>query len=455
MTTTLEGSRILIADDEATIREVLEEILESEGATVESVGSGVEARAKILADEPDVAIFDIRMPAPDGLDLLRELRGRGLDLPILIITAQDSSSVAIDAMQRGAYDYVSKPFDIDEVLIVVQRAVEHRKLTRRVHELEQVARPNARDLIIGRSMAMQQVYKLIGRVAASDATVLITGESGTGKELVAQVIHRSSERREGPFIAVNCAALPETLLESELFGHEKGAFTGAMTQRKGRFEQATKGTLFLDEIGEMSPSTQKKLLRVLQERTFERVGGNIPVKADVRMITATNRDLLQDSKTGSFREDLYYRLNVINIHMPPLRDRMDDIPPLVDHFLYKHRRSGQAAPRIAESAFELLHSYGWPGNVRQLENTIERAIVLAQGQLIGPEHIQLDEATPIQDQELHAALLQLIQRGDGLEAILAQLRQRAITAAIENQRGDRPAAARLLQIPEDELESPG
>jgi DNA-binding NtrC family response regulator len=334
---------------------------------------------------------------------------------------------------------------------VVRRAIEHRRLTRRVYQLERATQSDPRDLMIGRSQVMQQVYKLIGRVAASTATVLITGESGTGKELVAQVIHRSSERRDGPFVAVNCAALPETLLESELFGHEKGAFTGAVAQRKGRFELAAKGTIFLDEIGETSLTTQKKLLRVLQERCFERVGGNLPVKVDVRFIAATNRDLLHEASLGHFREDLYYRLNVINIHMPPLRERRDDIVLLVDHFLSKHRRPGSTPMRIAETAIQLLQSYDWPGNVRQLENTIERAIVLAQGQLIGPEHIQIGETTA-QDQALHEALTRLVHRGEGLHTIMSDLRQRLIAIALESRRGDRGAAARLLKIPESEVE---
>jgi DNA-binding NtrC family response regulator len=448
---TLTGSHILVADDEPSIREVLRDILEGEGAQVTLVGSGSAARNAIEAEEPDLAIFDVRMPAPDGLELLREVRSKGLGLPILIITAQDSSTIAIDAMQRGAYDYLSKPFDIDEVLIVVRRAIEHRRLTRRVYQLERATQSDPRDLMIGRSQVMQQVYKLIGRVAASTATVLITGESGTGKELVAQVIHRSSERRDGPFVAVNCAALPETLLESELFGHEKGAFTGAVAQRKGRFELAAKGTIFLDEIGETSLTTQKKLLRVLQERCFERVGGNLPVKVDVRFIAATNRDLLHEASLGHFREDLYYRLNVINIHMPPLRERRDDIVLLVDHFLSKHRRPGSTPMRIAETAIQLLQSYDWPGNVRQLENTIERAIVLAQGQLIGPEHIQIGETTA-QDQALHEALTRLVHRGEGLHTIMSDLRQRLIAIALESRRGDRGAAARLLKIPESEVE---
>lgn len=451
MAVELEGTHILVADDEESIRELFRDILEPEGATVQLVGSGTEALKAIDAGEPDLAIFDVRMPAPDGLALLQQLRSKSVDIPVLIVTAQDSSTATIEAMQRGAYDYIAKPFDPDEVLHVVQRAVEHRRLTRRVHALEQQVTRDPRDIMIGRSAPMQQVYKMIGRVASSDATVLITGESGTGKELVAHVLHRTSLRREGPFIAVNCAALPETLLESELFGHEKGAFTGAMAQRKGRFEQANKGTIFLDEVGEMSASTQKKLLRVLQERTFERVGGNVAVKVDVRVIAATNRDLLHEVTTGSFRDDLYYRLNVINIHMPPLRERKDDIPLLVEHFLQKYRVRAGEQPRITEEAMQKLIDYDWPGNVRQLENSIERAAVLAQGKLVSSEYLQLDDSGSTQDQMLTSALGRLLGNGDSLNDMLREVRGRLIELALERNSGDRAAAARMLNVDEKEL----
>jgi two-component system response regulator AtoC len=444
----LKGSSILIADDDEPIRDLLRDILEPEGANIRLVGSGKEALAAIDAEEPDVAICDVRMPPPDGLAVLQELRSKNIDTPVLIVTAQPSSTKTIEAMQLGAYDYIGKPFDPDEILHTVQRALEHRRLTRLVADLQKKDKSaeDARDILIGKSQPMQQVYKLIGRVAGSDATVLITGESGTGKELVAAVLHRSSNRRDGPFVAVNCAALPETLLESELFGHEKGAFTGAMAQRKGRFEQAGKGTIFLDEIGEISPTTQKKLLRVLQERTFERVGGNAPIKADVRIITATNRDLLEESRSGTFREDLYYRLNVVNIHMPPMRDRKDDIPLLVDHFLHKHRFSGDKPSRIAESAMNQLMEHDWPGNVRQLENTIERAVVLAQGGLIGPEHLLLSDNVSAREQILDGALARLIGGTEGLPTILASLRRRLIALALERTHNDHAAAARMLGV---------
>lgn len=452
MSQSLEGSTILVADDEPAIRELLRDLFEPEGATVVLAGSGTEVLKIIGGEEPDLAILDVRMPAPDGLDVLKQLRTQGSELPIVIITAQDSSTVTIEAMQRGAYDYIAKPFQIDEVLLVVQRAVEHRRLTRRVMALEEQITRDPRDLMIGRSAAMQQVYKMIGRVAGSDATVLVTGESGTGKELVAQVLHRTSSRRDGPFVAVNCAALPETLLESELFGHEKGAFTGALAQRKGRFEQAHKGTLFLDEVGELSPATQKKLLRVLQERTFERVGGNTTVKVDVRVIAATNRDLLHETTTGVFRDDLYYRLNVINIHMPPLRDRKDDITLLVNHFLNRRRGRSAEPARVTESAMQQLLEYDWPGNVRQLENTIERAIVMAQGGLISNEHLLMaDTAPPNPDAVATSMVERLLDHGGSLDSILSDVRKRLVSVALERNQGDRAAAARLLGVDEAAL----
>jgi len=445
----LQGCSIVIADDDEPIRDWLRDVLELEGASIRLAASGKEALASIEADEPDVVICDVRMPLLDGMAVLQQLRAKGVDMPVLMITAQPSSTKTIEAMQLGAYDYISKPFDADEILHTVQRALAHRRLTRLVADLQskdQDKDKDARDILIGSSAAMQQVYKLVGRVASSDATVLITGESGTGKELVAQVLHRSSNRRDGPFVAVNCAALPETLLESELFGHEKGAFTGAVVQRKGRFEQAAKGTIFLDEIGEISQATQKKMLRVLQERTFERVGGNAPIKADVRIIAATNRDLLEEARNGSFREDLYYRLNVVNVHMPPLRDRTDDITPLVDHFLQKHRFSGDKPSRIAESAMQQLMEHEWPGNVRQLENTVERAVVLAQGGMIGPEHLLLSDNMSAREQILDSALSRLIGGTEGMPTILAHLRRRLIALALERARGDHAAAARMLGV---------
>jgi DNA-binding NtrC family response regulator len=339
------------------------------------------------------------------------------------------------------------------VLLIVGRALEYRCLTRRVRTLEQqVGRRDPRDTIIGQSAPMHEIYKLIGRVADSHATVLITGESGTGKELVARTLVSNSPRQDKPFITVNCAALPETLLESELFGHEKGAFTGAMAQRKGRFEQADKGTIFLDEIGEMSPATQKKLLRVLQERTFQRVGGNSTMKVDVRVLAATNCDLARAVAAGKFREDLYYRLNVINLHLPALRERRDDISLLVEHFLTRYRRPERSAPvRITEDALQQLMAYEWPGNVRQLENTIERAVVLSQGGLITADDLLLPNNEHEQLPLLHTAMKDLLQQGYTLSDMLDVARREAIQAALQLHEGDRAAAARMLGLEEQQL----
>jgi DNA-binding NtrC family response regulator len=450
----LEKSKILVADDEPFICELFRDLLEPAGAEVFIAHSGSEALNIVEKEELDLVILDVRMPSPDGLEVLKRMRDQGIEIPVLIVTALESSTVTIEAMQLGAYDYIAKPFEPDNVMLVIERALDYHHLTSRVRMLEQhIGEKDPRDTLIGHSQAMQQVYKLIGRVASSNATVLITGESGTGKEVVARAIHRSSARHDKPFIVVNCAALPETLLESELFGHEKGAFTGAMSQRKGRFEKASKGVIFLDEIGEMSPSTQKKILRVLQERTFERVGGNVTVNTDVRILAATNRDLKRDVEEGNFREDLYYRLNVINIDLPPLRERKEDIPLLVQHFLSrKSHHQHESPPRMSERAMEHLLDYDWPGNVRQLENVIERAVVLSQGRVIGTEHLQVPEGDEHDhDDILTSALTHMLRRGRSMDSILGQIRIRLIALALQQQNGDRLAAAHMLGIPEDEL----
>lgn len=450
----LEGSTILVADDEPYICELFRDLLEPGGAQVYSAHTGTDALDIIENNQLDLVILDVRMPDPDGLVVLERINARGLDIPVIILTALDSSTITIEAMQRGAYDYVAKPFDPDDMLRLIERAVDYRRLARRVQVLEQQSSTiDPRDILIGRSAAMQEVYKLIGRVASSDATLLITGESGTGKEVVARVIHRSSPRSNKPFVAVNCAALPETLLESELFGHEKGAFTGAMAQRKGRFEKAAKGTILLDEVGEMSAALQKKLLRVLQEHTFERVGGNTTLQAECRVIAATNRDLEQDVAAGTFREDLFYRLNVITIGLPPLRERKDDIPLLVQHVLSKKRNAEDSPPRISEETMDLLMEYDWPGNVRQLENVIERAVVLSQSRVIGPDHLCLPEEgfSDTEEDMLTLALSRMLQRGKSLHAITGEVRVRLITLALQEQQGDRAAAAHMLGISDDEL----
>jgi two-component system, NtrC family, response regulator AtoC len=384
--------RVCIVDDDRAIRESLQDIL-AEEHEVDVAATAAEALRKLKGEQFDLIMLDLRLPDRDGLEVLQELFGMGIDTPVIVITAHGTSNTAIQAMQSGAFDYLIKPLDLDEVRITVERLFAHRQLASQVQELQEALDSrNVHERVVGQSSPMQEVFKTIGRVANSDSTVLITGETGTGKELIADTIQANSRRRRGPFIKVNCAALPETLLESELFGHEKGAFTGAIDRRKGHFEMADKGTIFLDEIGEMSLNTQKKLLRILQQGEFQRVGGNATITVDVRVIAATNKDLEQEVAAGNFREDLFYRLNVIVINSPPLRERMDDLPILVAHFLEKYRYNNNRVPsKISEEALQALMKYDFPGNVRELENIIERAVVLSQGRMIGPEHLILNE----------------------------------------------------------------
>ena len=446
--------RLLIADDDAGIRSVLRQSLEDEGYDVDETGNAAGVIAALRAGDgrPDLILMDVRMPDRSGLDVLREAAGKGPNLgqPVVVMTAYSASNIAIEATQLGAYDYITKPFNLDDVVATVQRFFERRSLDEQVPELStRLGQRDPNEIIIGNSPAMQEVYKTIGRVARSDATVLISGETGTGKELVATVLHRSSSYRGGPLVKVNCAALPETLLESELFGHEKGAFTGAVNLRKGRFEMANKGTIFLDEVGEMTLATQKKLLRVLQEREFERVGGSIPIKVDVRVISATNKVLPQEIEAGRFREDLYYRLNVIDLHLPALRERRDDIPLLVEHFLDIHRYTSTASPaRINQVAMAMLMDADWPGNVRQLENVIERAVVLSQGGVITEENIDFSD---LESRRL-IDVAQRVRSGTSLAELLEDVERRALTEALDQADGDRTAAAALLRIPVAELQ---
>ena len=448
--------RILVADDDPAIRGVLREFLEDEGFAVTEAGDGHEVLTALAASgeiRPDLVVMDVRMPDKSGLDVLREVpgghAGRG-HLPVVIMTAYGGSNVAIEAMQLGAYDYITKPFDLDDVLMTVQRFFERQALSDQVLALSsRLGEPDANEIMIGNSPAMQEVYKTVGRVARSDATVLVTGETGTGKELVASVLHRSSSYARGPLVKVNCAALPETLLESELFGHEKGSFTGALAQRKGRFEMANKGTIFLDEVGEMTLATQKKLLRVLQEREFERVGGSIPVKIDTRVISATNKVLAHEIEETRFREDLFYRLNVISIYLPPLRDRTGDIPLLVEHFLHKHRYAPDSQPaRLSQRAMERLVDYSWPGNVRQLENTIERATVLSQGGVITEDHIDLAGVESRRFVDVGG----LLRKGMTLADLLVDVERQALAEALNQSAGDRSAAATMLGLKPPDLE---
>ncbi|HLC40173.1 MAG TPA: sigma-54 dependent transcriptional regulator [Methylomirabilota bacterium] len=386
--------RLLIADDEESLRWVLERGFRQAGYVVTTAKDGDEALSQAEAEPFDLIFLDIRMPGTDGLTLLKRLRERRPDATVVIMTAHGTMETAIQAMQAGAYDYVTKPFDLDDVLLLVERALTARRLSQEVAQLktglQEIWEFGA---LVGRHPKMQEVYKTIGRIAGSDVTVLITGESGTGKELVARAIHHHSLRVGRPFVGVSCAAIPTTLLESELFGHERGAFTDARERKIGKFELAHGGTIFLDELGDMGLDLQAKLLRALQERSFERVGGNDRIQVDVRVIAATNRDLSALIREGRFREDLFYRLSVVELPLPPLRERREDIPLLVEYFVAKHQAAlGERA--IAPEALNLLVGYPWPGNVRELENVVQRAMVLARGGVILPEHLPISPGEP-------------------------------------------------------------
>jgi two-component system nitrogen regulation response regulator GlnG len=377
-------SKLLLIDDEADVQYSFQRIFDSPEIELTTTSSGEEGLALIPQLKPDLVLMDVRMGGMSGLETLRRIRQADSKLLVILMTAYGTTQTAIEAMKLGAYDYLLKPFDVPKLKDIVNNALKAARDMKQVVSYQPLLEKEDYELgIVGRSEPMQQVFKLIGQLAASDATALITGESGTGKELVARAIYHHSNRNQQSFLAVNCAAIPEQLLESELFGHERGAFTGATLQRIGKFEQCNRGTLFLDEIGDMTPATQTKILRVLQSGTFERVGGNQPIKVDVRIIAATNKALEQAVAARQFREDLFYRLNVVRIHIPPLRERREDIRLLVNYFLKKFAKDQPGPPRsIAPGALKALEKYHWPGNVRELENLMRRALVMAKGEAI-------------------------------------------------------------------------
>jgi two-component system response regulator AtoC len=436
----------LVADDDSSIRSLLKQLLSDEGYAVVEATTGTEVVEKVKDSNPDLVIMDVRMPELDGIEALSKLKVSSPKTSVLIMTAFGSSNNAIRAMELGAFDYITKPFELDKISHTVKRVIEYRDLTSEVQVLrDEISSLVQTERIVGNSAAMQEVYKTIGKVAKADATVLITGESGTGKELVAEALHYNSNRRSGPIVKVSCAALPETLLEAELFGHEKGSFTGAQAQRRGRFELADKGTIFLDEIGEMSLPMQTKLLRVLQDRKIERVGSSLPIKVDIRIICATNKDLQRQVEAQKFRDDLFYRLNVINIHMPPLRERKEDIPALVEHFLAKHRYSATAQPAaISEEALKRLMEYEWPGNVRELENVVERAVVLSRGQIITSRELPFgDHEAGDHDDEGGE---EISSEKSYFKKSVAQFEKDLIMKALRDANGNRSKAAEMLGI---------
>ncbi|HZR17203.1 MAG TPA: sigma-54 dependent transcriptional regulator [Verrucomicrobiae bacterium] len=459
-------NKLLLIDDETDVQYSFQRIFDSPEIELTTASSGEEALRLLPKVKPDLVMMDVRMGGMSGLETLRRIRQLDSKLLVILMTAYGTTQTAIEAMKLGAYDYLLKPFDVPKLKELVQNALKAARDMKQVVSYQPLLESEDYELgIVGRSETMQQVFKLIGQLAASDATALITGESGTGKELVARAIYHHSNRSAQPFLAVNCAAIPEQLLESELFGHERGSFTGATLQRIGKFEQCNRGTLFLDEIGDMTPATQTKILRVLQSGTFERVGGNQPIKVDVRIIAATNKPLEQAVAARQFREDLFYRLNVVRIHIPPLRDRREDIRLLVNYFLNKFAKDQTVPPRsIAPGVLKALEKYHWPGNVRELENIVRRALVMAKGEAIllsdlpgeisgqaqggspgGPIPVPVGEAGTGDVSNLARQLFQWAKREPKLKIIPAVERELVIQALKETD-GNQVHAAKLLGI---------
>ena len=431
--------KILVVDDDLLLRDFLSETLNRSGYQVNLASTGEEALENIRKEDYDIILSDVRMPNMDGMELLKTTRNFLPDAKVVMMTAYGTVQNAVEAMKLGAYDYVMKPFSIDEIELVLKRALEHKQLLLENKLLRSEVIGKYRfDNIVGKSPQMQKIFELVETVADTKATVLITGESGTGKELIAKAIHYNSPRREGPFIRINCAALPEGLVESELFGHEKGSFTGAIRQSRGRFELADRGVLLLDEISEISLHLQGKLLRVLQEREFERVGSGISIQVDVRIIATSNRDLNRLIEQGKFREDLFYRLNVVPIHIPPLRERKEDIPALAQHFLKKYNlENNRQIKGISQKVYEMFLSYFWPGNVRELENYIERAVVTAKGKILTPRDFP---------KELALGRINLPSEEIEVGSTIYEAERKLILKTLKAQGGNRTKAAEILGI---------
>jgi nitrogen regulation protein NR(I) len=445
--------RLLIVDDEPNIHYSFQKILDRSYEII-SARSAEEGIALLQSETPDAVVMDIKMPSMDGLEALQKMRTINKQVPIIMMTAFGTVDTAIEAMKFGAFEYILKPFEVDRLKTVLQKAVHTSSSRKRASTNSIPIGDHQGQRLIGSSQSMQDVYKLIGQVAGQNVTVLIVGESGTGKEMVARAIYHYSQRVDKPFLEVNCAALPDSLLESELFGHEKGAFTGAYERHIGKFEQVTGGTMFLDEIGEMSLLTQAKILRVIQYGEFSRVGGKQVIRTDVRLIVATNRNLEQMIKDGSFREDLYYRLNIIPINLPPLRERHGDIPHLVNYFLSRHcRETGRDLRGIEKNAMQKLCDYHWPGNVRQLENCIRRAVVLAKGATVTIEELEIDNAiqeshqlTERDDDIELERILQHIAEGRNKMKLWPTVEEKLVRIALLQTRGNQAEAARILGI---------
>ena len=434
---------ILITDDEANIVSGLKYAFEDEGFSVLTAGNGLEAWHEINTNSVDLVITDLRMPEMDGYELIKKISASYPTLPVIVLTGHGTIETAVETMRDGAIDFFTKPVDLDKLILVVKKSIknsqlqeQNKKLTEEINKLRSQQRYSK---IIGKSGKLSEMMQIINQVASTKASVLITGESGTGKELVANAIVSLSDRKDKPFIKVHCASLSESLLESELFGHEKGAFTGATAQKRGRFELADGGTIFLDEIGEINPSTQVKILRVLQEREFERVGGEKTIKVDVRVIAATNRNLLEEVKKGAFREDLYYRLNVVHIEVPPLRERKEDIELLALNFLDQfNKEDGRKIEGISSQARKALLSYDWPGNIRELKNSIESSVVLARGNIIQLEDLPAQITSQVAENKSSITI--------DLPVTMEEAERKIILSTIEYCAGNKSRASELLEI---------
>ncbi|MFH0810561.1 MAG: sigma-54 dependent transcriptional regulator [Pseudomonadota bacterium] len=451
---TAAAARILVADDELSMREFLEIMLTREGYTVSCAADATSAVALLKREEFDLVMTDIRMPGGGGLEVLRRVKETSPDTVVIMISAYTSTETAVEAMKQGAYDYISKPFNVDEVRLIIRNALERRVLERENLRLKRELKESYEfGNIIGASPQIQRVYDVIRRAAPTETSVLITGESGTGKELVARALHGGSGRRDKPFVTVNCAGIPESLIESELFGHRKGAFTGAVASKMGMFQEAHGGTIFLDEIGDLPLSLQAKLLRVVQERTFRPVGAGEDASVDVRIVSATNKDLEREVIHDRFREDLFYRLNVIHIHLPPLRERREDIPLLAAHFLEKYaHKQGKDISCLSNFALDMLAEYDFPGNVRELENMIERSVALESSRIVMPESLALSSHRKRERKEdggvAAAELAHDDALGEGfcLDGLIERLERRLIGRALEQAAGSKHKAAELLGI---------
>ncbi len=460
--------RIFIVDDDQTLCRFLAKALSQEGYEVVSCGSEREFLDRLYQGDPDLVLLDVKLPDANGLETLSRIKRDHPKISVIIMTAYGTTETAIEAMRLGAFDYVLKPFELDKILALVAKGLEVQQLMRQVAAVPALSEypPEDSDRIIGNSKVMQEVYKLIGQVAGSDMTVLIRGESGTGKELAARAIYQHSERKDGPFLAINCAAIPETLLESELFGYEKGAFTGAHKRRIGKFEQCDRGTVLLDEIGDMSLSTQAKVLRILQEGAFERLGGNETITVDVRILTSTNRKLEDLVKEGKFREDLYYRLKIMTVTLPPLRERKEDIKDLTEYFFHLYNReSGARVSHIDPSVFKKLSSYHWPGNVRELASTINRSLILCKGEVLTGDDIYFDgeddRALLANEKELENTLTKMLDplfadilrfSGRGVHSnLLGKIEKFLIRKAFTETGGNQVRAAKLLGVSRNTL----